>query len=172
MKIPPTHIKDCITNINYMDGIVRGTICCTCGNQSMILNFPGTTHLYDGKEIPCTAQIDDGFFFIVKVKCRDCGSEHLLFDKDFHGWDGCVCHDEKDAAMPRPPLTSWRCRKCDKEKHTIQIQFCYGDEVGIQEAIDDGTINNPADAFEWIYIDIKCENCGLETEKWVDYETM
>jgi hypothetical protein len=171
MKIPLTHIQGCIANVEYTEDIVKGAICCACGNRDLILIFHGTTHLYDGKEIPCTLQTDEGFFFIVKAKCPDCGAEYLLFDKDFHGWDGCVCHDEKDASKPRPHLTAWKCRECNQEKHFIQIQFCYGDEGGIQEAIDDGTIDNPADAFEWIYIDIKCENCGLSTEKWVDYET-
>ncbi len=172
MKVP-THILKCVksTCLDYDGRLVRCEIACSCKNYIFELLYPGETHLYQGEKIPCTLQLDDKFFFLIKARCAKCGCEYLLFDKDFHGWDGFVCHNDKEASHPRPPLVSWECLKCGESKHTVQVEFCYGDEDEMIEDLAGFPIDNLADAFEWIYINIKCVHCDLLTEKWVDYET-
>jgi hypothetical protein len=170
MKTLPTHIKDCVKDIEYTEDFIKGTICCTCGNRVFTLYYPGETTEYNGKVIPCSAYINDHSYFILRAQCSECKKEFLLFDRDFHGWDGYVCHDEKDASKPRPPLVPWKCIECNEDKHVAQIMFCYGDEDEMLEDLG-GTKINLADAFEWIYVNIKCKICGHVTEKWVDYET-
>ena len=169
----PTHISSCIKSsvLECNGSLLNCDIACLCGNQVFQLLYPGATHLYQGKKIPCTLQTDDSFFFLIRAKCIICGRGHVLFDKDFHGWDGFVCHDVKEASKTRPSLVPWKCIKCGKLEHSVQIQFCYGGEDEMIEDLADFPIENLADAFQWIYIDITCESCGLVTKKWVDYET-
>lgn len=170
MKILPTHIRDCIKDVKCTEDFIRGDVCCTCGNEVFALYYPGESIEYKGKKMPYSTYIHDHSYFIIKARCNKCNKEYLLFDRDFHGWDGYVCHDEKDASKPRPPLVPWKCPKCGEDKHGAQIMFCYGDKEEMLEDMEDKDIDW-ADAFEWIYMTIKCQTCGYVTEKWVDYET-
>lgn len=171
---PPTHIAKCIKFMNKCLGgrLLNCEIGCICGNQNFMLLYPGATHNFMGKIMPCTLQIDDIFFFLIKAKCLKCNLEYILFDSDFHGWDGFVCHDVDNASKPRPSLTPWKCLECKGQEHLVYVQFCYGDLDEIAKDLKEMQVENLADAFEWIYIDIKCNSCGYETKKWVDYETM
>jgi len=170
---PPTHIADCVKSSVFEcdDSILSCDIECNCGGQVFEVLFPGQTHLYQGKEIPCTMEIDFNFFFLIKAKCKKCQSEYLLFDKDYHGWDAFVCGFATSANKPRPPLIPWTCLDCGNGTHNVKVQFCYGDIDQILEELNDFPIDNIADAFEWIYINIECSNCGKETQHWVSYET-
>ena len=83
---------------------------CPCGESKFELLYPGQAHEYGDGTIPCTAEIDGHFFFILKSRCARCKREHLLLDADFHGWNGFICHDPDQAAIARPPLITWRCQ--------------------------------------------------------------
>lgn len=174
MPIPP-HLDKCVvpkdTKIDEspLDAAVR----CPCGSQKFEFLFPGTTHKYQGETTPCTAEVGGAFFFLLEARCLSCGTRHLLFDKDFHGWNGFVCHDPEQASLPRPPLTAWKCRECDGVAHQGSIRInSQGKEDFVSEAGDEFDANRWPEAFDWFSMSIQCCSCGLETAEWVSYETM
>lgn len=148
-------------------------VVCSCGAKSFVLLYPGATHEYRGELIPCTAEIDNRFFFLIKARCTSCGREHLLLDKDLHGWNGFVCHDSAQASLPRPPLTTWKCLKCGATEHQASVQV---QTEGRQDFTDgtNGEFDEERwpDGFGWLSMSIVCAACGKETPEWVSYETM
>jgi DNA-directed RNA polymerase subunit RPC12/RpoP len=175
MMPAPTHLRDCV-----LPGDARidetgffGKVRCPCGSESFRLLYPGETHEYRGVAIPCTAQVNGHFFFLVKAACANCGREHLLIDKDFHGWDGFVCHDAKQASLPRPSLRPWKCLKCGGTDHSASVSIeTQGRQDFIEEAGEGFDPERWPDAFSWFTMAIRCVNCGKETPSWVALETM
>ena len=175
MMPTPTHLNnwvspdsDVIDEDNF-SGIVR----CSCGSDKIQLFYPGQTREYDGTNIPCTAEINGKSFFLVKAKCSICDNETVLFDADFHGWDGYVCHESEQAALPRPNLIIWNCQSCDSRVHKARIHI---ETQGKDDFIDETDGKFPqerwVDGFSWIDIDLKCTGCGKDTRQWVSFETM
>jgi hypothetical protein len=175
MMPAPTHLNgwilpssDTIDEENF-----SGRVLCPCGCEEIQLYYPGQTQEYKGQEVPCTAEINGKFFFLVKAKCSACGNEKILFDADFHGWDGYVCHDSGQADLPRPDLITWNCQSCNSSIHNVQINI---ETQGKQDFIDETDGEFPedrwVDGFSWIDFDIKCKECGAATKQWVSYETM
>jgi hypothetical protein len=108
----PSHLRGLVIPIpeeSEPEALLTATVACPCGGDTFDLLFPGATHTYAGEECPCTTRVGEAFFFLVRARCRKCGEEHLLIDQDLHGWNGVVCHDAAQAALPRPPLVSWKC---------------------------------------------------------------
>jgi hypothetical protein len=171
----PSHLKAfVIPKESAIDeSSLDATVECNCGSGRFELLFPGETHEYGGEKIPCTAKIDGHFFFLLKVRCTSCRTEHLLFDKDFHGWDGFVCHKESQASLPRPALVVWHCLKCGGSEHEASIQI---QTQGRQDFVEvgDGELDEDRwpDGFAWFTVPITCISCGKDTPSWVSYETM
>ncbi len=151
-----------------------GHVKCPCGCDTFEMQHTGATHEWRGKTIPCDAKLDGGFFFRIVAKCANCGTEHLLLDKDFHGWNGFVCREELgDYLRLRPPLVAWPCKACGKAAHKADIMvFSEGKERTIEES--DGMLDetNWQEGFGSITIDIRCTACGNTHESWVECETM
>lgn len=171
----PSHLVDCVVpkesviDERPLDANVR----CTCGSHQMELFFPGQTTQYRGETIACTAEVDGKFFFLVKAQCAHCKKQHLLLDIDFHGWNGFVFHDPKQAAVPRPVLIPWNCLACGNVVHEASIQV---QTEGKEDFVSGGCSKFPEerwpDGFAWITIGILCASCGKQTPEWVSYETM
>lgn len=136
-----------------------------------MLLFPGNTIRIGDRIFPYAKEVEYSVFFLIKARCSCCAAEYLLFDKDFHGWDGFVCHDIRKAATVRPALEPWRCLSCGESNHSVTMEFSYAESEKLEEDLAEFRIENPADAFEWVSMTIRCERCDLVTEKWVDYET-
>jgi hypothetical protein len=142
---------------------------CTCGSYDFSILFSDEVNEFG----PCVAEVDGEYFFIIKARCTSCGKEHLLFDDDFHGWNGWICHDESKASLPRPELVEWNCTTCSSKEHKINIIVnSQGKDDFIEEAGEDYDINRWQDAFDWISFDIKCQKCGKETRSFIEHETM
>jgi hypothetical protein len=171
----PTHLKGLVVpreeaiDEKPLDADVR----CPCGDEKFELLYPGQTHEYGGKTVPCVAQIGERFFLVLKARCAACSREHLLLDADLHGWNGFVCHVPEQAATERPPLMPWGCRGCGERVHTgvmhIQTQ---GKQDFIDEAGEDFDADRWPDAFGWFSLDLTCCRCGKESEGLISYETM
>ena len=161
--------KDSEIDESHLDG----DVVCTCGSHRFVFFYPGETQEWQGEVTPCTAKINGKFYFVVRTKCSSCAMEWLLFDKDFHGWDGFVCHDNSQAALPRPQLVAWKCLDCGGNDHesTLQIQT-EGKEDFVSEG--DGKFDEKCwpEGFSWITISLKCVKCGKNSPEWVSYETM
>jgi len=138
------------------------------------MQHTGATHEWDGEIIPCTAEIDGGFFFRIVAKCVNCGTEHLLLDTDFHGWDGFVCREELGGHLrPRPALVGWPCKVCGKNMHKASVLVVSEDkETAFEESGGVLDETNWQEGFGWMNIDIRCAACGHSHEAWVSCETM
>ncbi len=171
----PSHLVDCVIpkdasiDENPLDADVR----CPCGLTRFELLYPGQTHEYNGEIIPCTAEVEGKFFFVLKARCTGCQREHLLLDADFHGWNGFVCHDPEQAALPRPPLVAWKCLSCEGTEHQACVQIqTEGKEDFSEESDGEFDEDRWPDGFGWFSVAIKCTTCDKDTPEWVSYETM
>jgi hypothetical protein len=171
----PNHLRTCTVPVdNEADEFQYvGKVKCACGGTAFQMLHTNATHEWEGEQVPCVAEIDGKFFLRIAAKCEQCGTEHLLLDSDFHGWNGFVCHDKKKAKQPRPPLVAWGCRQCAKMSFESQVTISSEGEVdAIEEADGDLDETNWQEGFSWIDIDVRCCDCGDEHEGWISYETM
>jgi hypothetical protein len=172
----PSHLSDCL--IPKESGIggdaLDADVRCPCGSKRFDLLYPGQSRTRPGKEpIPCTAEIDGKFFFLISARCTKCQRVHLLIDADFHGWNGLVCHDARQASLPRPPLVPWRCLCCDETEHEASVQiYTEGRKDFVAETGGRFPPDRWPDAFGWFSMAIKCAGCGKFTRDWISYETM
>jgi hypothetical protein len=155
------------------EGPLDADVRCPCGGAAFELLYPGATHEYRGERIPCTKQVGDQFFFMIKAKCVACGRTHLLFDKDFHGWGGYVGHDELQAALPRPELEPWKCSACGGIAHgaTVNVQG-EGRADFVENAGEGFDADTWPDGFSWFGMSVHCKSCRKDTPVWVGYETV
>lgn len=171
----PSHLVDCVAPKDSAidQGPLDGDVRCPCGSGRFDLLFPGQTHEYQGETIPCTAEINGKFFFLIKARCGRCQREHLLLDADFHGWNGFVCHDANQASLPRPPLVPWKCLACGATEHEASVQIqTEGKDDFISESGGAFDEDRWPDGFGWFSMAIKCTGCGRHTPEWISYETM
>jgi hypothetical protein len=171
----PTHLKDCLVpdDPTVDESPLAGILRCRCGGESFDLLFAGQTHEWDKEVIPCTAEIDGRFFFLIRAVCKKCGKGHLLLDIDLHGWNGFVCHDAEQAALPRPPLFPWKCVRCGGSVHTARIEVAGEGKVDfISESDGETDEDRWPDGFGCLTISIKCAECGHTPKTWVSCETM
>jgi hypothetical protein len=137
------------------------------------LLFPGKTHIFQGKQTPVTTKIGDAYFFLVRAKCEKCELQHLVFDCDFHGWNGFVCHDKFQASLPRPPLFPWRCVRCKEEKHRAVVSVTsQGKADFVDEAGPAFKSSQWAEGFECLALHLVCRGCSLQTSPWIACEAM
>jgi hypothetical protein len=171
----PSHLQRLVVPLDGAidEEALSAAVRCPCGEANFELLYPGQTHEYGDELIPCTAEIEGSFFFVLRSRCVSCRREHLLFDADLHGWNGFVCHDSKQALLPRPQLVAWVCQGCRGTKHTgiVHIQT-QGKADFISETGDRFDADRWPDAFGWFSLDLKCSNCGKESRDLVSYETM
>ena len=171
----PTHLRsiavprDQVIDEQPLSADVR----CPCGLSTFELLYPGRTHEHGGEVIPCTAEIQGRYFFVLRAVCTGCSADHLLLDADLHGWDGFVCHDSVQAAVPRPALVPWKCRACSSTIHRLAIHIqTQGRADFISEAGDEFDAERWPDAFGWFSLDASCVACGKVSTELVSYETM
>jgi hypothetical protein len=182
MLNPPGHLTG-ITQIDKTratDQMFVAQVVCTCGCRDLNLMHSGGTREENGHAIPQTAEIDGKFFMMIRADCPECQKTHLVFDKDYHGWDGFVCARETGYRQnPRPDLVPWQCVKCQSTSHLITVLVSMDKEI----ILEDGPVTGPDDAtilddsnwpegFDWITMEIICSSCGHKTEEWLSYETM
>jgi hypothetical protein len=134
---------------------------CSCGESTMELLYPGQTHRHEHKTIPCTAEIDGNYFFVVRARCTRCSTSHLLLDADFHGWNGFVCHDQAQASLAPPALIPWRCQSCAGTSHKVVVHIqTEGRQDFVNEAGEGFDAQRWPDAFGWFDLDLTCIGCG------------
>jgi hypothetical protein len=171
----PTQLSNCIIphSPEIDESGLEGKVRCPCGSETFQLLYPGQTHEWNGEQILCTAEIDGKSFFLVKARCTGCDAEHLLIDKDLHGWNGFVCHEPEQAALPRPPLKPWPCKSCGAHEHlaTIQIET-QGRADFIEESEGKFPEDRWPDGFSWFSMSITCAKCGNMKKDWISLETM
>lgn len=174
---PPRHLKACTIRVrsNTEPNRFVGRLACSCGGRRFRLLHTGATCEHGGEQIVAVAELKDGCFLRVRADCIKCNAHHLLFDKDFHGWDGFVCRRELgDYLRPRPRRwVPWACRRCGGLTHSATLLLT-GDaqEQAIRESNGRLTSHNWQEGFGWIDINIRCSDCGHEPRCWLSYESM
>lgn len=158
MELPvPTHLKDIffpVGNDNY-EFEVTGEIKCTCGNEYF--------EIWESNEQ-----------LMVKILCKQCKKEYVIFDSGKHGWNGFVCGD--DFLNRELPYNKYHCSNCKEDCFKVLVHISsQGKEDFIDECLstdDSFLVEDWVDAFEWISISLTCENCGELSKEWLDAETM
>lgn len=159
---------------------LAGCLRCPCGGKKLELRYvaekvvncePRIKHLADAFLRTLTS--DSYFFFRISVKCVQCSRELVMFDADFHGWNGYVCSSEEQRSLPRPPNAIWTCLKCGAGQHSISLTIEGEDQ---QTALEEGegilTRRDWFNAFGWITVDVTCTACGTGPLSITSYEAM
>lgn len=173
----PEYLKSnlLINNYTYNNHVAKADLQCKCGCLNFKVLYPGSTVNINGKTYACAFQTNTDSFFLIKIECAECQNVYLLFDADLHGWDGFYCHDSKQAALERPPLTPWTCLSCGHKFHKVSMKIDHTDRnefEEIQQRKNKSFVESEwLLSFEWIWIGITCCNCGFKNSDWVDYET-
>jgi hypothetical protein len=175
-KLPiPKHLKNILVPIRKNnENSFSGFLKCKCGNDlDFKILYPGETKVYKNDIITVVKEYNNNFYFIIKVICLKCNENYLLFDNNLHGWDGFVCHDYNKPIYPDSELQLWKCTNCNSYNHNLIISInSQGKQDFIDEAGSDFNVDDWVEAFDWITISIKCNNCKKEIKEWVSYETM
>lgn len=120
---------------------VAGNLRCSCGCEKFHI-YHNLKREYDDS-IPYSKQVGKK----VLVECSECATKYLLFDSATQGYDGFVCHDCKTASDE--DLERYQCEACG----TYSFEICVDIEA-----------EDYVNAFNWIVISLKCENCRQEKE--------
>ena len=103
---------------------------------------------------------------VIKVKCADCGKEHLLFDSRIHGYDG-MTNEETEETIGYEPIFRLKC------KDIVSLVLKVENHESFEEFKEDGdlgfTQEQYSDSFTWILI-YKIDKKGKKT-KIFDFET-
>lgn len=154
----PTHLKNIIavdTEKSNKDG-VRGEIKCTCGCD--VFNVYHNLNREYNPSVSYSEQIS----LKIRIKCCNCSSEYTLFDAATQGYDGFVCHDGKTANDES--LNMYQCEECNSNSFGINVDIEAEDydqfvEECVEESPEEFEPENYVDAFNWIVITLKCNDC-------------
>jgi hypothetical protein len=173
-KMPaPAHLRACTSAIPSRCRRNRfvANVKCYCGGTRFRLLHTGAIREQDGEKYPRVAQVGAGYFLIIKAACTACATDHLLFDDDYHGWNGFVVATGDRAT--RPGLVEWVCNACGESEHSATISlFSEGRQEAIQESAEFLNDTNWQEGFGSIVIDIKCTRCKHKVDDWLSHETM
>jgi hypothetical protein len=171
----PSHLKKILLQQHTSsDGkSLTATVKCGCGNPNFKILYPGQNRVFRGTLGPGIARSDGHSFLLIKAQCTACNGEHVLFDKDLHGWNAIVNPNRAQAALPRPALVPWPCQRCGHEAHEIGLTIASEGKEEFEEQTE-GKLKSSlwVDAFSWFEMDTKCAHCKKKTPRFLDYDAM
>lgn len=106
--------------------------------------------------------IPDGEQIVFKAYCKKCGKDILVFDNNLDGYEQCDRNNKEKENI----LKEFECERCRRNNYSIAIRYEYPD---FQDLREDGIINID-NAFSWIWISLKCNNCGVVYRNLIDFE--
>lgn len=99
---------------------------------------------------------------LVEARCKKCRKVISVFDSSCDGYEkGNASHSSLIKSIPVS------CKKCRNKYFSIIIKYEYPD---IQE-LDELGITEIDNSFTWIWITLKCDNCGITYKNFVSFET-
>lgn len=141
-----------------MEKLVLGKVKCGCaseGNMRLIVNTP-----YEYEGIPVSSYRNVTY---LKAHCLDCGTEHVLFDVNEHGWNGFV---RQSVDKEHASYSFAECPLCRCLAHSVHMTIhSPGKEMFVRESFllrSDGSSMRESDwvnAFSHISIFATCTNC-------------
>ena len=103
-----------------------------------------------------------------RARCCQCGTEHLIFDNRFHGYDGIFCNDGQN----RDYVPNY-VQRSNREKAPRRVEITTENDVTLAQFKENTGIDSDQDAysngFGWISISIVDEK-GKKT-KLLDHES-
>lgn len=169
----PHHLRGIVSApVGDGDTCLKADVCCPCGGKRFEVLFPGAVADQEGKDVPAMLEVNGTFFFLINVLCESCKCERLLFDHHFHGWNGILAHNAKEAAKQRPALSVWKCTNCSGRIHEVKVEIITeGKEFILEEGEDLIDEARWQDAYGAFNLHIKCCTCVAKTDYWVNFET-
>lgn len=159
----PLKIEPYLINVfEKMDdgySVIEGELSC-CGKQEFEIAYDG---LIKKSILMGTYLYADDNKIVLEAKCKHCGRKILIFDSSIDGFSHC----EKTPDRSVSRLKSFDCKKCNKNNYTVKLKYEYSD---IQELIEEG-IENIDNAYSWIWVSLKCNECNTEYRRLIDFET-
>ena len=158
MELPiPTHLQPYLTLIgeDNSEYEITGSINCSCNSDEF--------EVWESNDRQ-----------IVKLICKKCGAEIVIFDSGKHGWNGFVCKDDYlDRLLP---FNKYVCPECEQDSFKVSVYVSsQGKEDFIEECVsndDSFSEDDWVDGFECIRISLNCSKCSCTEDDWVDCETM
>lgn len=169
----PKHLESILQPFdNSNENEVTGKITCSCGSERFKIKIVGDDSFFDIEKVIKVQEILEHFYLIVYVECIKCSKNHLIFDKDFHGWNGFIC-EIASKHLKRPKLKDWNCPKCKNSNHSVSLTIqSEGKDDFKEEAGDEFDKDDWVEAFSWITINLSCKSCNEINEEWISNETM
>lgn len=170
----PKHLKSILKPIGDKNNEfeITGKIVCDCGSENFTIELVGDSSDYEKNNVIKVVEIEENYFLIIKVKCNSCNKEHLIFDNDYHGWNGFVCGGDS-REYPRPESKVWHCNKCENSDFSMNVHIhSQGQDDFIEELEDEFDKEDWIEGFDWITIKTACNMCGETNDEWISYETM
>lgn len=175
MELPvPKHLIEIfeLAGSDNSEYSASGNLQCKCGSRDFQIHMVGDDSQYKKLHVIKVQELDGKFYLIIKAKCTNCSSIHLVFDNDFHGWNGYVCGGDS-REMARPETKLWNCPKCGSEKHGMLLHIeSQGKNDFLSEGGEEFGEENWIEAFSWITIETECSECKEHNKGWISYETM
>jgi len=171
----PKHLRDLLVLDSARSGAheLFGAIKCRCGSHTFQPLYVGSRNEENEEHFLQVVKVGENWYLRIGARCASCHREHLLFDNQFHGWNGYVCTDEQTRRLPRPPFEEWACQRCRSATHKISLSIQGEDmEFALGEGEDVLTETDWFEAFGWFTVDVTCASCGIGPIRIVDYETM
>lgn len=144
-----------------MDGentLIEGMLTC-CNSHEFEVQIAGDIKrdLFSGMHLqPINEKI------VVDACCKKCGKTISVFDSDLDGYEKSETKCDK-FILAKPFV----CKRCIDNTFSVEIKYEYPD---YQELIDLG-ITEIDNAFTWIWITLKCNQCGKRYCNFVNFET-
>lgn len=158
MELPiPTHLVKYFVPLGSENDayFVAGQIQCSCGFEDF--------EVYESNDRA-----------IVKLVCKQCGNEILLFDESQHGWNGYVC--KEDELDHTEPFEKYYCADCQQDGFKVMVSISsQGREEFLAEGVPmDASFSEEdwVNAFESISATLLCTSCELQEEDWLEAEVM
>lgn len=159
----PLKIKPYLTNIREKSDdnclIIEGELSC-CGKQEFEMSFDGLVRKSFLTGTYIYAKDDK---IVLEAKCKCCGKKIVLFHSSIDGYAQCQKNIKKNISS----LKSFDCIKCKQNNFAVIIKYEYSD---LQELKEEG-IDNIDNAYSWIWISLKCNECNTKYRKFFDFET-
>lgn len=167
----PTHLKEILvidektSDMHCIDGSLK----CTCGCEKFSLKI-FSEHYNQQLSV---AKKDNGFAFVIKAVCADCGKDWIVIDLSKHGYDGFVFKD--GLPVDDSELEKYLCPKCKKEYFSVKVGIEAEDkeqfiEECVAECPDEFSPEDYVEAFNWITISVQCCKCKRIDNEWVSLE--
>jgi len=179
MMPPPIHLADCVVPDDpWLDEEpFHGIVKCSCSGTRFNLLYVGQLRINGDRAVVTQVQNDGAWYYVIRASCPKCGKRHVLYDKDYHGWNGFVAYDVEQRRRPRPADAEFRCLKCNGDMHRIRLHIL---SEGRADFIDQsmGNENSQFEEGDWpnafgsISFDIICVGCDLQTSDWAGDESM